>query len=144
MHPGTDRSSGLGTGTAAHSGEFWQKLDAFTQEAELRIDRPKATSHPRFPQYVYPVDYGYLDGTQGGDGEGIDVWRGTGEPHVVGVVATLDPFKRNAEIKILFGCLPEEIKSIEDFYDGQPQSALLVLRPGMPLPPGTGENGQAR
>ena len=26
---------------------------------------------------VYPLDYGYLQGTSSSDGEGIDVWRGS-------------------------------------------------------------------
>ncbi|RSS81116.1 hypothetical protein [Streptomyces sp. WAC06614] len=49
------------------------------------------------------LGYGYLDGTTGG-GEGVDVWSGTARPATVtGIVATVDPYKRNAEIKILYG-----------------------------------------
>jgi len=41
-----------------------------------RIDRPRGTAHPRFPEFIYPLDYGYLEGPQGGDGNAVDVWRG--------------------------------------------------------------------
>ena len=33
------------------------------------IDRPIGSRHPRHPDMVYPVNYGYVDGVIGGDGE---------------------------------------------------------------------------
>jgi inorganic pyrophosphatase len=108
---------------------FWKALDELVSTSELKIDRPKGSAHPRFPEYVYPVDYGYLDGTVGGDGEGVDVWRGSQQPgRVVGVVCAVDPHKRNAELKVLLSCTDEEIADIEAFYLPQPQAALLHRR----------------
>lgn len=118
------------TDTSEEYGErFWIELERLAASAKLHIDRPAGSAHPRFPQYVYPLDYGYLEGTQGGDGEGVDVWRGTGSLGVGGVVVTIDPFKRNTEIKILYGLKSGEIKEVEQFYRDQPQAALIVKRP---------------
>jgi inorganic pyrophosphatase len=108
---------------------FWETLDDLVSASELQIDRPQGSAHPRFPDYVYPVDYGYLDGTTGGDGEGIDVWRGSRRPTgVVGLVCTVDPYKRNAELKLLLSCTDSEIAEIETFYDPQPQAAFIQRR----------------
>ena len=61
---------------ATDSIDFWGGLAHLIAEHPLVIDRPKGLPHPRFPEVVYPLDYGYLEGTQAIDGGGIDVWRG--------------------------------------------------------------------
>ncbi|MFC1842483.1 inorganic pyrophosphatase, partial [Candidatus Dependentiae bacterium] len=62
---------------------FWQRLDDLLQNHEIIIDRPKGSGHPQYPKIIYPVDYGYLKGVQGGDGSDLDVWIGqkTKETH---------------------------------------------------------------
>ena len=49
---------------------FWQALDRLVAGREVVVDRPRGTSHPRYPEFAYPLDYGYLAGTRSGDGEG--------------------------------------------------------------------------
>lgn len=45
-------------------------------------------------------------------------------------MCTVDAVKRDAEIKILLGCTPEEATIVLHFHnDGGQQSALLLLRP---------------
>lgn len=39
-----------------------------------RIDRPKGTAHPRIPDMIYPVNYGYVDGVYAGDGAEQDIY----------------------------------------------------------------------
>jgi hypothetical protein len=43
-------------------------------------------------------------------------------------VTTVDLFKKDAELKILIGCTPDEMTTIEDHHNGQSQSGLLVIR----------------
>ena len=45
------------------SSVFWERLDALLAQSRIVIDRPRGSHHPRFPQIVYEIDYGYLDGT---------------------------------------------------------------------------------
>lgn len=46
-----------------------------------KIDRPIGSHHPRHPDIVYPVNYGYVEGITGGDGEEQDVYvLGTEKP----------------------------------------------------------------
>ena len=66
--------------------EFWAALDRLVGESEIVIDRPKGTAHPKFPDFIYKVDYGYLKNTSSMDGGGIDVWVGTDEGKRVGGV----------------------------------------------------------
>jgi len=59
------------------SSKFWQAIDSLLLESEIIIDRPGGSVHPRYPDFKYPLDYGYLKGTKAMDGGGIDVWRGS-------------------------------------------------------------------
>lgn len=45
------------------------------------IDRPLGSTHPEYPDTVYPVNYGYIEGYMGGDGEPQDAYvLGINEP----------------------------------------------------------------
>ncbi len=89
---------------------FWQAVDDLVVGSRLVIDRAKGTRHPRYPDFVYPLDYGYLEGTTTVDGGGVDVWRGSlSETEVVAVLCTIDLVKKDVEIKLLVGCTPEEV-----------------------------------
>lgn len=91
---------------------FFAALDRLVGGASLHIDRPRGSAHPRFPEVVYPVDYGYLEGTSGGDGEGVDLFRGTASgAGIVGIVLTADLTKRDVEVKILLDCSPDEVEA---------------------------------
>ncbi|MFF5584718.1 inorganic pyrophosphatase [Streptomyces hygroscopicus] len=109
---------------------FFTNLDRICASARLVVDRPKDSRHPRAPQAVYPVDYGYLDGTTGGDGEGVDVFRGSAEgAGVVGVFLTADPNKRDVEVKVLLDCTGDEIERVRHLLDDVLEiGGLLVLR----------------
>ncbi|MCL2446212.1 MAG: inorganic pyrophosphatase [Oscillospiraceae bacterium] len=110
--------------------DFWQAMDQLVTECELIIDRPKGSRHPKFPSFVYPLDYGYLHGTSSADGDGIDVWRGTlagGE--INAIVVTIDLFKRDSEVKLLMGCTEDEIETIcRVLNEVQHMKGILVRR----------------
>ncbi len=110
--------------------EFWNMIDRIVRESRLVIDRPKGTHHPRFPKIVYPLDYGYLEGTASMDKGGIDVWRGTGEAQsVCGIICTVDIMKKDSEIKLLIGCTAEEIETVYRFHnESEYMKGLLVQR----------------
>lgn len=40
--------------------EFWKALDELVGSSEIVIDRPRGTVHPKYPDFIYKVDYGYL------------------------------------------------------------------------------------
>ncbi len=108
---------------------FWTRLDALIESSKLVLDRPKGSSHPRFPSTIYPLDYGYLEGTSGGDGDGIDVWRGSlPEERFDAMVCTVTTTKRDAEIKLLLGCTPAEKQIVFNFHNEKGMSAILVER----------------
>jgi inorganic pyrophosphatase len=111
---------------------FWRTLETLVASCSLTIDRPKGSPHPRYPTFVYPYDYGYLENTQGGDGSGVDVWVGSlPDKTITAVVCTVDLSKRDAEMKLLVGCTPHEVQEIFVIHDSSPRgAALLIERPG--------------
>lgn len=56
------------------------------------VDRPLGSPHPRWPELVYPVNYGELPGTLGGDGQPVDAYLlgwGVPLPEAEGVVTAV-------------------------------------------------------
>ncbi len=110
--------------------QFWQALEALFSTHTLVIDRPRGTAHPHFPEWIYPLDYGYLQETRAQDGSGIDVWVGSGKrQELTGILCTLDLLKKDAEIKLLLGCSESDIRTITSFLDGDSMRYLYVPRP---------------
>jgi len=99
--------------------EFWSNLERLLAESQIVIDRPKGQPHPRWPDLIYPLDYGYLEGTTAGDGAGIDVWVGSkADKTLTGILCTIDTLKRDAEIKLLAGCDAQDVETILHFHAG--------------------------
>ncbi len=108
---------------------LWDFADRLVAASSVVIDRPHGSRHPRYPAYVYPLDYGYLDGTKAMDGGGIDVWQGNlSEKRVTGIILTIDLLKRDAELKLLVGCTAAEADTALAAHQTESQAALLILR----------------
>jgi len=108
---------------------FWNTLQQMVNESEITIDRPKDSVHPRYPDYIYPFDYGYLGGTTSGDGDGIDCWVGSlGGAEVTGAVVIADPVKKDSEIKILLGCTDENMDTILTCHQRGSMDGILIKK----------------
>ena len=110
--------------------EFWQAIDSLASSGRIVIDRPKGSSHPKYPDCIYPVDYGYLENTTSMDGGGIDVWRGSLTSNKVdSIICTVDLMKKDSEIKLLMGCTEEETKIIYEFHNNSElMKGILIKR----------------
>lgn len=85
--------------------DFWTALDTLIANNKIIIDRPKGSAHPKYGNYIYNVDYGYLKNTKSMDGSGIDIFVGSmQEKRIDSVICCVDLLKGDSEIKILYGC----------------------------------------
>jgi inorganic pyrophosphatase len=110
--------------------DFWKRLDELVAASRVVVDRPRGTAHPRYPEFIYPLDYGYLEDTRVIDGGGIDVWLGAlPDRRITAVICTVDTVKRDTELKLLLGCTPDEARIILQIHNSGPQSAILIPRP---------------
>lgn len=110
--------------------DYWESIDQLIQRCRIIIDRPKDSVHPSHPNLIYPLDYGYLEGTTAGDGDGIDVWLGSlPEKSLVGIECTFDKDKLDMEVKLLIGCSDEDIALILALHNSFGMRAILVNRP---------------
>lgn len=109
---------------------FWLALDALVQTSEIVIDRPKGSAHPRYPDLIYQVDYGYLRNTASMDGGGIDVWVGSAGTHIDAVMCIVDLLKRDSEIKILIGCTEKEKSIIYQTHNETEHMKGILIRRG--------------
>ena len=95
------------------------------KEVSGTIDRPLGSSHPRHPEMVYPINYGYVDGVFAGDGAEQDVYVfGTDEPivkftgKVIGVYHRLNDCEDKWIVSVN-GALParEEVLGATEFQE---------------------------
>lgn len=108
--------------------EFWKALDELLANSKIIIDRQKGTAHPRYPDFIYKVDYGYLKDTTSMDGGGIDVWVGTGDKKIDAIMCIVDLMKRDSEIKILIGCTEEEKQIIYQTHNETEYMKGILIR----------------
>ena len=108
--------------------DFWRSLDSLVDNSEIVIDRPKGTAHPKYPDFIYKVDYGYLKNTSSMDGAGIDVWIGSGEKKIDAIMCIVDLMKRDSEIKILIGCTEEEKQIVYQTHNETEYMKGILIR----------------
>ena len=120
--------------TAQLGRAFWDEMASLIVSRPIVIDQPQGSVHPRNPDLIYPLNYGYLEGTLAADGDGIDVWIGSqGKNALSGILCTYDTLERDAEIKLLLGCTQDDVQEIVNFmpdfirllYIPNPESKLL-------------------
>lgn len=108
----------------------WEAWEAVLARDGYTLDRPRRSRHPRFPSIVYPLDYGYVHGTRGSDGHEVDVFVGSADTGLVGLLLTHDHRRAKREVKLLYRCTPEEVYLANGFlnFDRTLLEATLVLR----------------
>lgn len=90
------------------------------------MDRPIGTPHPKHPDIIYPINYGYIPEVYGGDGEELDVYLlGVNErveeytARIIGIV------HRNNDVEDKLAATPEGMsfsaKEIEEIIHFQEQ-----------------------
>ncbi len=111
----------------------WECWEALIRRNGITIDRPHGSRHPSHPSIIYPMDYGYVNGTSATDGQDLDVFRGTVRTGLAGAIISVDHRKRDREFKLLYDCSPEEIYLANGFinFDRSLMEGVLVLRKPM-------------
>jgi inorganic pyrophosphatase len=127
----------IAAGSAATVEDFWQFLDELLRRGNVVIDRPRGSVHPRYPDSTYPLDYGFLHGSNSSDGAALDVWLGAApSTGVQAILCTVDLGKSDAEIKLIAGCSLPEIQAAVDFCNrGSMRSLLIQRQPGPDVMP---------
>ena len=41
---------------------------------KVKIDRPLGSKHPKYKDSIYPINYGFIEGTKAPDGEEVDAY----------------------------------------------------------------------
>ena len=113
----------------------WAGWETLIRTNGITLDRPRGSAHPVFPEIVYPIDYGFVNGTTSSDGHEVDVFVGTAAPRsaadgLVGAIYTTDRRKGDRECKFLWNCTPAEIYLVNGFinYDRTLMEGTLMLR----------------
>ena len=108
---------------------FWQAVDKLVSSGKIVIDRPKGSTHPRYPEIKYELDYGYIENTSSMDGSGIDVWRGSLPDGICdAIICTVDLLKLDSEIKLLIGCTEEEMQVAYEFHNQSEFMKGILIR----------------
>lgn len=89
------------------SEELFAALDHLAATSAVVIDRPRGSTHPRYPDAIYPLDYGN---------------------GVVAVAVVADIVKKDVEVKILLECTASEIDTATAFLRDVLGLGATVLR----------------
>jgi inorganic pyrophosphatase len=109
--------------------KFWEDLDFLISTSEIIIDRPKGSNHPLYPNLKYPLNYGFIKNTRSQDNSEIDIYVGESPiKKITAIMCTIDLFKRDSEIKILFSCTEEEMEIIYKLNNEKMMDGILIKR----------------
>ena len=106
---------------------FWERL---IEKNGITIDRPYRAQHPEYENIIYPIDYGYINGTMSSDKQEIDIFVGSNRTGLAALIHTVDHRRGDTEIKLIYNCSPEEIYLVNGFinYDQSLMTGRLVMR----------------
>jgi inorganic pyrophosphatase len=115
----------------------------------VTVDRPLGSRHPRYPDLLYPLNYGFLPGTVSGDGEPIDAYVvGCDEPvaEASGVVVAAVLRADDAEDKLVVAAdgrwrSAEEIGALVAFQERFFASRVVMAENGAAEAATDGEPG---
>ncbi len=108
----------------------WLVWDRLINDLGITIDRPKDSVHPVHDSIRYPINYGYVNGTSGSDGDEVDIFVGAANNGLVAAIFTTDFRKNDRELKLIYDCFPVEIYLVNGFinFDRDLMEGILVLR----------------
>lgn len=100
----------------------------------VEIDRPMGAEHPKHPGLIYPINYGYIPGVLGGDGEELDVYvlgvhEAVGE--YTGTIIAIAFRENDVEDKLIMApagrtCTREEIEGAIHFQEQYYHTTVVV------------------
>lgn len=101
---------------------------------KVKMDRPLGSKHPRH-ELIYPINYGYIEGTIAGDGKEIDVYvLGEFEPLseyegiVIGVIKRFNDNEDKLVVaKNLNSYCKEQIKALTEFQERFFESEIITF-----------------
>jgi inorganic pyrophosphatase len=106
----------------------WRRWERLIDDRGIVIDRPRGHAHPRYPDMVYPCDYGHIPGTTAADGEAIDVFIGVAQTGPVGFIALTHQPSGVSEPKLLVDLTRTEADDLVAFLDrGDPRPDLQLV-----------------
>lgn len=100
----------------------------------VTVDRPLGSRHPNYPDLIYPVNYGFVEGVPGGDGEEQDVYiLGITEPlsRFTGRISAIIHRENDNEDKWVtapdhLSCTKEKIIELTSFQERFYQSKIIL------------------
>ena len=107
----------------------------FGKIVEIKIDRVMGSKHPSHIDIIYPINYGYIPGVLGGDGEELDVYLlGVDKPVKEYIARVIGIVHRHNDVEDKLVAAPEgmnftqmEIKEAVHFQEQYYHSEIEVI-----------------
>jgi inorganic pyrophosphatase len=106
----------------------WRRWERLIHDRGIVIERPRGHPHARHADMIYPYDYGHVPGTTAADGEPVDVFVGTGQTGLVGLIALTHQPSGISEPKLLVNLSRADADETLAFLDrGDPRPDLHLV-----------------
>lgn len=69
-----DRNNQFIEGRWSFVRDMFNAIKYIGKEVEVKVDRPCGSSHPKYPDHIYPINYGFIPNTVSGDEEELDCY----------------------------------------------------------------------
>lgn len=110
-----------------------KSTDYLEKEVFVKIDRPIGSSHPNYPECIYPVNYGFVPNTISGDGEELDCYiLGEDKPleeYKGKCIAVIDRLDDHDDKLVIApenkNFTDDEIRSLTDFQEKYYKSVII-------------------
>lgn len=114
---------------------FWQKLDALYLSGDFKIIYRKGQVHPRFPELIFPCDYGHIETIkkENENAMSVRVLKGSGSS-VDGLVVVANVLDKEIEPILLVGLTEQENDEVLEFLNYHEHLKTVVIRRGNGVP----------
>ena len=108
----------------------WKEWEKLIEAEGIHVERPSGSVHPSHPEIVYPIDYGYVPGTLGTEGDELDIFVGSATNGLVAAIITTDYRRGDRECKLIYNAAPAEIYLVNGFinFDRSLMHGELIMR----------------
>ena len=117
-----------------NNGYFWQKVDTLLMSCTLNIINHKGEHHKKYPDFIYPLDFGYLVSDLNDDSKGIACYIGHEHQFCNSAIVSVDILDGECFVQFLIGCNEQQEEQVLKFLNQSEFQKTVIIRRAKEIP----------